>query len=301
MDTRDDGRSQVLDVQAPAGFDAPSTSAPDKRAKTSKKSFPPVDAHLVVPELTRDEIIKGRKVVAMPALPPHADAQTSLGFLISAHVKPDYIPSTEMLTRVSEGSDFATDVSVRKRGIDPATNERYLEELSFEVVNEQRLRNVTDKADELAKRGVRRIFAIFIKRDEVGEWSSELRKFVIVDKNAALIDEALVRPIPFKALIEQALADDEVVKALVAKKNPEIMRLQELNLTKGRDEGLKQGLVDGRLDGRRETLLEQLEEQFGQVPNTLITKVRAAGIDELRIWSKKLLSSDSIEEVFSAP
>src|SRR5262245_57620536 len=126
--------------------------------------FPPVDEHIVQPETTRDELIRGRRVVAMPALPPHADQQFELGYVIGAHVKPGFTGSAELLTRVSKGSDFATDISVRRSGTDPETGQRYLEELSFEVVNEQTMRDITEKAEDLTARGVRRVVAIFVKK-----------------------------------------------------------------------------------------------------------------------------------------
>ena len=318
MDSRHDGSSPILpvvDVQGPTSFDAPKATRANAR---KKKSFPPVDDHLVVPEVTRDEMIRGRKVVAMAALPPHADAQTGANFLLAAHVAPGYIASTELLTRVSEGSDFATDVSIRKEGIDPQSGQRYLEELSFEIVNEQRMRDITDKASELTRRGVRRVFAIFVKRGEIGEWSRKEKKFVLVgnENEAMFVDEALVRPIAFKALIDQALAEVEVVRALAVKGNPEIARIQQTGVDKGRkegrkeglkegrkeglDEGLKKGIDEGKLDGRRDTLIEQLEEQFGNVPDPLAARIRSADIDQLRTWSKKLLSSDLIDDVFTS-
>lgn len=325
MDARHDGGSPTLDVQTQASFETSVSSRKNAQKNLRKKSFPPVDDHLVVPEVTRDEMIKGRKVIAMAALPPHADAQVGLGFLLTAHVAPGYIPSSELLTRVSEGSDFATDVSIRKEGTDPQTGQRYLEELSFEIVNEQRMRDVTDKAGELARRGVRRIFAIFVKRGEIGEWSQKQRKFVVLDKDAHFVDPALVRPIVFKALIDHALAEVEVVKALAAKNNPEIVRIRQVSMeagrkqglnegrkqginegrkqgiNEGRKQGLQEGIDEGKLNGRRETLLEQLEEQFGNVPAPWEARIRAANIDELRLWSKRLLASASIDEVFSSP
>jgi len=33
-----------------------------------REPFPPLDEHLVAPEVTRDEVIGGRRVVSMPAL-----------------------------------------------------------------------------------------------------------------------------------------------------------------------------------------------------------------------------------------
>ena len=44
--------------------------------------FPRLDDHLVVPEVTRDEVIKGRRVVAHPALPPHGDQHSELDFVV---------------------------------------------------------------------------------------------------------------------------------------------------------------------------------------------------------------------------
>ena len=47
----------------------------------------------------------------------------------------------------------------------------HLEEVSFEVVHEQSTKDVTERAEDLTARGVRRIFAIFVKKREVREWS----------------------------------------------------------------------------------------------------------------------------------
>ncbi|HEY4564481.1 MAG TPA: hypothetical protein VIJ36_15975, partial [Thermoanaerobaculia bacterium] len=50
--------------------------------------FPRVDDHLVEPEVTRDQIIGGHRVVAMPANPPHADQQSRLDYVLQALVAP---------------------------------------------------------------------------------------------------------------------------------------------------------------------------------------------------------------------
>lgn len=69
--------------------------------------------------------------------------------MIGAHVKEGYVGSTDLLTRAAPSSDFATDTCIRRDGIDPATNTRYLQELAFEVVNEQSMRDITDQAEDL--------------------------------------------------------------------------------------------------------------------------------------------------------
>ena len=81
----------------------------------SETSFPSLDDHLVEPETSRDEIVEGLKVIAMPAKAPHADQHCELDFLVRGHIKPDYQSSSDMLTRVSEDNDFATDTAVRKK------------------------------------------------------------------------------------------------------------------------------------------------------------------------------------------
>ncbi len=186
-------------------------------------AFPDLDDHLVEPESdAREEMIRGERVVAMPALPPHADRQFSLGYVIGAHLKPGHVGAMELLTRVGPGSDFATDACVRKEGIDPATGQRHLEELAFEIVNEQSAKSIRVKAEDLAARGVRRFFAIFVKKGTVGEWSASKGAFQNLDLDGTIDDRCLERPLPVRALLEIAAADDAVGRALIDKRNPAI-------------------------------------------------------------------------------
>lgn len=201
---------------------APSGSGTAVARLPSREAFPSVEEHLVTPELTRDERIRGRRVVAMPALPPHADRQIDLGFVIRAHVKPGFIGSTELLTRVNQGSDFATDVSVRKAGDDPKTGARYLEELSFEVVNEQSARDIREKAEDLSARGVRRVIAVFVKTENVCQWSRSKGVWEELDLDGMIEDPCLSRSLRVRALLDAAEADNAVARALADKHNPVI-------------------------------------------------------------------------------
>src|SRR5689334_16812996 len=107
---------------------------------------PRLDEHLVE-EGTREEMLRGQRLYAAPAREPHAERHCELDYVIRAHVEDGYIPASDMLTRAGPGSEFATDTAVRKRGIDPATGTRYLEELAFEVVSTQSLREMVLRAD----------------------------------------------------------------------------------------------------------------------------------------------------------
>lgn len=205
---------------------------------------PRIDERLVKPE-TREEMVRGRRVHAMPANPEHGDRHFELDYVIRAHVKEGYVGSTDMLTRVSEGSDFATDTSVRRRGIDPATGARYLEELAFEVVNEQSAREMTERAEDLTARGVRRLIAIFVKKGEVCEWSPKKGAWQKLDPEGTFADPVLARPLQVKELLDAVGADNAVARALLAKNNPVLSDARTESRKLGLAEGERKGLMQG--------------------------------------------------------
>ncbi len=115
-------------------------------------AFPNVDDHLVEPEVSRDEIVGGRRVVASPAETDHADQHSRLDYVLQAHVASGYRVSVDLITRHGPITDFASDACVRREGIDPATGRRHLEEIAFEVVSQQRERLATEKAEHMRRR-----------------------------------------------------------------------------------------------------------------------------------------------------
>src|SRR5262245_14886691 len=124
-----DDHRPAYDLKAPGASGQP-VRLPGER------SFPPVDEHLVDAEVTRDEIIGGRRVFAMPAKAPHATRQFKLDYALEPHIAPGYIGAADLLTRVDADSDFASDACVYREEIDPQTGTRHLEEIVFEVVSE---------------------------------------------------------------------------------------------------------------------------------------------------------------------
>jgi hypothetical protein len=190
-------------------------------------SFPLVDDHLVEPEVTRDEIINGRRVVAMPAEAPHGDKQVDLDSLLRFHVARGYVASADLITRFAEQSDFASDTCVRREGIDPATGRRYLEEIAFEVVSTQTERKAMEKAEVMYRRGVRRIFGIWVKgRRRVCEWSAESGSWRLLEEGSQIEDPCLATPLPVKALLDAALVPRAVVQALESQGEPAIEELK---------------------------------------------------------------------------
>jgi hypothetical protein len=253
--------------------------------------FPGLDDHLVVPEITRAEVIKGRRVVAHPTLPAHGDEHSEIDFVVRGLVAPGYQVSTDLLTRMGRESDFASDCSIRKKGDDPATGSRYLEEVAFEVVSTQSERDVTEKAEEMHERGVRRIFAVFVKGSRrVCEWSSENRRWMPLDADAWIEDPCLVIPLPVSALFDTARADNAVVEALKAKRNPEILKLEAAAEARGEARGTAQAILK-ILEARGITVSQTQGEEI----------LSCSDLARLSRWVVRASLATSAEEVTAEP
>jgi hypothetical protein len=264
-------------------------------------SFPRVDDHLVEPEVTRDEIIGGRRVVAMPALPPHADRQSTVD-RVGSCVASGYTAAAELLTRVDEDSDFATDICVRRDGVDPETGARYLEEIAFEVVSEQNVGDVTEKAERMNRRGVRRIFAIFLKRPRVCEWSAESQSWRALDRDSQIEDPCLVTPLPVAALLDAGAAAIAVVKGLAAQGNPELQRREAEARAKAEAQGEARGKVMGEAKGKAESILKVLTARGVAVSEEQQQEILSSNdLARLDRWLLRALQASSTGEVISEP
>lgn len=231
---------------------APSADAPGVQSyrMPAAREFPRVDDCLVEPE-TREEMFRGERMLALPALPPHADQHSTLDLVIGSHVAEGYITSTDLLTRFDEGSNFASDVCVRKAGVDEQGS-RHLEELAFEVVATQTRRHMTERAEVMSTRGVRRVVAIFVDEHRVAEWQPDLRRWQAYESDASIDDPLFVRPVLVRALLDGALALDEAVKAAEIKGSPRTRAIREEGRREGKRQGKREGLRDGKRDGLQE-------------------------------------------------
>ncbi|MFE7720745.1 hypothetical protein ACFU44_17075 [Nocardia rhizosphaerihabitans] len=66
-----------------------------------------------------------------------------------------------------------------------------------------------------------------------------------------------------------------------------------------RAEGEARGEALGRALGRAEILVVQLVEKFGDVPADAVARVFAADLDQLREWTRRVLSADTLDEFFA--
>ncbi|MEE8585593.1 MAG: hypothetical protein V3T83_12160 [Acidobacteriota bacterium] len=252
-----------------------------------------VDDHVVEPESSRREVmIGGRIVQALAANAPHGTQNAALDYILYAHLAPGYIVANDLLTRFDERNDFASDTAVLKGGTDPATGRRYLEELAFEVVSEQQSEKVvTAKAPTMLRRGVRRVFALFLRKGEMREWRSgedalQGGRWVLLDPDSSIEDPALSRPVPIRAVLDAAHRDEAVAEALLARGTPVLRR--------NRAEAIAEGKADAIL-----TVLEKR----GLAPDAdARSSLRSCkDLKTLDRWLERALAAGSLADVFTAP
>ena len=212
---------------------------------------PPHHAEHVVEPGTRQEMIDGVVIEAQPANAPHAQRQAGVDYVLQAHVADGYVAASDLLTRTSTDWNFAADASIRKDGADPADGKRYLEELAFEIKASQSGPNITSRARELSRRGVRRVFGIWVNGDADGleiengpvkEWSAERDAWIEFAADDSIEDPCLRRPLEIKALLDAAAADDAVAAALLDKGNPVLSEHEKERFEAGKREGVAQEL-----------------------------------------------------------
>jgi hypothetical protein len=287
--SRMDEKRAGFSLKAPGSADSGSSLRLPGRG-----SFPSVDDHLVVPEITRDEIIGGRRMVAFPALAPHATLQSDLDYVLRAHVAPGYRSAADLLTRHDVDSDFASDACVFKEGIDPETGARHLEEIAFEVVSEQTEGKAREKALRMHRRGVRRIFALLVKGQRVCEWSSASQSWRPLDTGARIEDPCLVAPLSVAALLDAAAADNAVLEALVAKDNPALRQREAAARSEGE--------ARGEARGRTEAILKVLEARGIAVSAAERDEIlRCHDLDRLDRWLRRAVLASSAGEITSEP
>jgi hypothetical protein len=231
------------------------------------------------------EILDGRLLHVPPSDVPHASRHAKVIALLEALARTGWDVAADLLTRTSEDTDIAPDVSVRRVGTDPKTGGRFLEELAFEIVSTSRLSATGRKAARLSARGVRRIFAIDVRRERALEWSPETAGWRMLPPDGAIDDTILVMPLPLSALVGAASSDDLVARALLVKDNP-VLRAE---LKKKRGEAYARGRAEGRAEGmveaRRDVLLRLLDERDERLaPATRRRIASCTDLGQLDAW-----------------
>jgi len=249
--------------------------------------FPRVDDYRTDIDFETEEMIGGVVYQVMGADLPHARRNGHLDYLLQGVAAPGYGVATDLKTRHDVEDDFATDTALVKEGTDPESGSRYLEEIAFEVVGEQSPRIVTEKAPRMIRRGVRRVFAVFVKQGRVREWSTETGQWVTLHPTALIEDPILAEPIKVSAVLDAAEADNAVVRGLIKKRNPEILRI------------LRQQHDEGRIQAQRQAVLSVLEARDLMVSATVRDAVLACS--DSAVLDRWLRAAASIDEADDLP
>ena len=288
---------------------APGASSGAFHAPGSSSPLPRVDDRFAPPE-TRVEYLNGLELFAAPADQSHATRHWDLTYVLGGYVSEKYSGAVDMLTRAGEASDFAPDASIFPKDPDPVTGGRGLEELAFEITDKQSISVPTAKARLLIARGVRRVFCVLVGKRRVMEWSRATDGWEPLSMSASIEDPCLVRPLPIAALLDGAISDDAVARALLAKGVPalqEALRAQAEKgkaegLTEGLAEGLAEGLSEGQIRGKRDAIAMILRERKLDVPPSLAAKIEACRDGErLDEWLRRALTASSVSAMIEKP
>ena len=275
--------------------------------------LPDLDDRLVEPGMPY-EMYDGELVYVAPADEAHAARHAKVCAVVAAHVRPEFYVAAELLTRTSKVDDIAPDVSVVPRAPHPITGRRQLTHFVIEVVSKQRLAHAGRKAEKLVTRGVRRVFAIDVKRERALEWSAALGTWSVLDGTSVIEDAVLEAPLPLEALLSAARADDVVARALIRRRNPVIEATKAESRAKGRSEGKRQGKregraegkregrAEGRVDGMRESLLALLEVRGIALDARALARIDAeADPEQLCRWLARAARCAHVRELFVEP
>jgi hypothetical protein len=203
--------------------------------------LPAVDERLVAPE-AHAEIVDGRVYRTMGANEPHATEHTEVAHLLRACLAKGYRVAVDMLTRATKTTDAAPDVSVFPVERDPETGGRKIEEIAFEVADTESTEHATKKARKLAMRGVRRLFYVRVEDHSVHEWQPDTAAWAALSPDAQIVDRCFALPIPVRALADEMLADETVVRVVLARRHPLVVA------------EIARGEARGELKGRRDAL-----------------------------------------------
>jgi hypothetical protein len=193
----------------------------------SHSARPRVSDYVVETE-TDFELFQGQIREVTHAGPLHGEQISQVNFVLTAYVAPGHGVDLFLLTRQDADNNFASDVSIRKDDIDPATDDRSLEELAFEIKSTLAPDELEQRARIMARCGVRRVFAIPVTGHPAGidsvagplaEWMPGEERWRTYRDDEVIADPCLFKPVPVRALLDAVEADNAVAKALLDKGN----------------------------------------------------------------------------------
>ncbi len=251
-----------------------------------------VDEHMRDLDFRTEEKVGGVVYKTMGSGLPHAAQNGEIDYVLRGLLKPTYCVASDLKTRFEAESDFASDSAAVKKGIDSETGRRHLERLAFEVVWKQTRAAVTAKAPRMIRRGVKRVFAVFVRTEEVAEWSPKKAQWVTLPPEAVIRDTCLVKPLPVAALLDAGKANTAVVQGLEAQGAPEIERI--------RTEGRVEGRVEGKVEATRAAVLTAFAARGFEVTDEIRQTVSSCDdLATLERWHRQVITATDAEDALT--
>jgi flagellar biosynthesis/type III secretory pathway protein FliH len=101
--------------------------------------------------------------------------------------------------------------------------------------------------------------------------------------------------------LEQLSRDPEARRA--ARKRLDDQRFHEMGIAmtrqQARDEGREEGIALGEAKGVASALRRLLTVKFGSLDDAVEARLRAASLPELERWTERILTADSVADVFA--
>lgn len=79
----------------------------------------------------------------------------------------------------------------------------------------------------------------------------------------------------------------------------EIVTIADYRREEGRREGRLAGEREGRLEGQRSTLLKLLRLRFGELPEPIEARVRAADAGQIEGWTERVLTAPTLDDALA--
>jgi len=67
-----------------------------------------------------------------------------------------------------------------------------------------------------------------------------------------------------------------------------------------KQEGMQKGRQEGRQEGHAGILLCQMRLKFGKLDAVIVAKIQSADTTQLTLWSERILSAKTIEDIFQS-
>jgi predicted transposase/invertase (TIGR01784 family) len=127
---------------------------------------------------------------------------------------------------------------------------------------------------------------------ELRSWADQLR--AVLDQPGG--GETFIALLTYIELVSETPAGE--LRDLAASLGPDAEEAYMTTAEMLRAEGEARGEARGRAEERAEALAEVLIAKFGPLPESVTKTVRAASIDQMRSWTARAVTAETLDEVF---